>query len=939
MRLRIAILVLLWALIAENRSEAASYNITSTTRFGGTGIEAVTGVAVDSQGYVYIAGYTDSPNLPLVGAVRGYSGGVDGFIIKWNPVTRQTVFSTYLGGAGDDRVLSLAVGADGSVFVAGSTSSTNFPIVSGRQQYLAGGRDAFLTRLAPSGSSIIFSTYFGGTGTEAVNSIALTPQGDVWVVGETDSSNLPLWNPWQSSKRGGQDVLLAKFSATGTLILSSYFGGSGDDRALGAAVGLSGDLYFTGGTTSADLPLVNAYQKVNRGGQDAFVARFSASGSALIYSTYLGGQGGSAGFSEMGTGLAVDSSGAATVVGITSSPDFPLINAFQTVYGGGNTDSFIAKISPGGNSLLASSYFGGASIDEGKAVALRADGSVAFAGMSGSSNLVVKEAVQTSNRGFYDAFLVTLSADMRTVTSSSYLGGSGSDAAVGIGFTSSGSIYLAGTTSSVDFATSPFVQGLVDAFVTELTPANASMVPLTVASSPPGLQVTIGGAPACSPGTYAAPVTILVPGGTSCSLTAPGPQPAGTGARYLFSKWSTGASTPTISIVVPSGGGTYTALFQLQYQIQRAVSPAGSGTINITPSSADGYYAAGTPLTLSASPSPGFNFRAWNGLVSGAQNPVNIVVASPGTVGAEFSCPITITPSGLVSISSTLTKLTFSLSAGASCTWSASSDASWAQVFPLSGSGNATLEYTVYPNYSTVIREARLSAGSQVAVVRQAAATGNYNRRFSGQMYFSFFGRIPSNEEVDYMEAAVVNGLPLADLVMNFFNSEEFNIGGRFVAGLYVGLLGRDAEYGGWLFTRNALASSVVTHNDLVFNFLNSAEFQLKYGPLSDEDFIRLLYRNILLREATEEEVNFMLNALASGITRTQLATNFLNSNEFRLGVGPRLTAFILYACLLSRDPTSAEMEQRVAQIAGGMPVQTLVQEILQSSEFQDLLQ
>jgi hypothetical protein len=248
------------------------------------------------------------------------------------------------------------------------------------------------------------------------------------------------------------------------------------------------------------------------------------------------------------------------------------------------------------------------------------------------------------------------------------------------------------------------------------------------------------------------------------------------------------------------------------------------------------------------------------------------------------------------------------------------------------------LEYTVYPNYSTVIREARLSAGTEVAVVRQAAASGNYNRRFIGQMYFNFFGRIPSNEEVNFMEAALTSGLPPTDLVMNFFNSEEFNIGGRFIAGLYVGLLGRDAEYGGWLFTRNALASAIVTHNDLVFNFLNSAEFQLKYGQLSDEEFVRLMYRNILLREATQAEVDFMLTALASGIPRIQLATNFLNSEEFRLGVGPRLTAFILYACLLLRDPTSTEMEQRVAQIAGGTPVRTLVQEILQSSEFQNLL-
>ena len=134
------------------------------------------------------------------------------------------------------------------------------------------------------------------------------------------------------------------------------------------------------------------------------------------------------------------------------------------------------------------------------------------------------------------------------------------------------------------------------------------------------------------------------------------------------------------------------------------------------------------------------------------------------------------------------------------------------------------------------------------------------------------------------------------------------------------------------------MATGLVNQLQLVSNFIVSAEFVLKFGNLNNQDFARLMYRNVLLREPSQQEVNFQAGALASGITRAQLASNFLNSNEFRVGTGPRLTAFLLYATLLQRGPTQTELLLRSTQIQNGVPVRTMVDQILASQEFADLL-
>jgi hypothetical protein len=305
-------------------------------------------------------------------------------------------------------------------------------------------------------------------------------------------------------------------------------------------------------------------------------------------------------------------------------------------------------------------------------------------------------------------------------------------------------------------------------------------------------------------------------------------------------------------------------------------------------------------------------------------------------------CTFTLSPTSNNAVPNTGTKTIFNVVASApSCAWTASSNRSWAQVFPLNGTGNGPIEYTIFPNFSTSVRTASFNVGGATFGVTQSAGVGTPNQRFVGQIYFNILGRLASQSEIDFQASQLAGGTPRADLVWSFFNSSEFNIGGRFVAGIYVGLLDRNAEYGGWLFQRNALATGAIAapaDRTLVKNFLASQEYMLKFGNPSNDEFARLLYRHILLREASPAEVQFRSGQLASGITRFELASQFLSSDEFRSGTGPRLTAFLLYALLLQRDPTADERALREGQIAGGADVKALIAEILNSTEFNNLL-
>ena len=251
---------------------------------------------------------------------------------------------------------------------------------------------------------------------------------------------------------------------------------------------------------------------------------------------------------------------------------------------------------------------------------------------------------------------------------------------------------------------------------------------------------------------------------------------------------------------------------------------------------------------------------------------IPVTQAGPGATVCSFE----LNPPSLLAPPSGQASVIGVIAGEPNCSWAVKSHASWIQLFPISGSGSALLDYTVFPNFAATDRTGVANIGGRLFSVNQLGATSSLQERFVAMMYYNFFGRLPSTAELFQQVTAINAGRSRTDLVMSFFNSAEFNLGGRFIAGLYLGVLNRDAEFGGWLFQRNALATGKANQHGLVTNFVNSQEFGLRFGSPTAEDFVRIMYRNILLREPSSNEVAFQVAALNSGLTRVQLAENFL---------------------------------------------------------------
>jgi len=245
----------------------------------------------------------------------------EAFVTKLNATGSGLVYSTFVGGDGDDLGYGIALDSSGAAYLAGDTTSTNFPAISAMQGTFAGCRDGFLAKLNPSGSAFVFSTYLGGSGCDSAYAVAVDSAGESFLTGITGSTNFPTLTPFQSTLGSLSDAFATKFNSNGTLAYSTYLGGSGDDVGHGIAVDTSGSAYITGETTSANFPTAHAIQS-SKGGfsSDAFVTKLNSLGSGLVYSTYLGGDD-----VDVGRSIAVDSSGNAYVTGTTGSFDFPLI--------------------------------------------------------------------------------------------------------------------------------------------------------------------------------------------------------------------------------------------------------------------------------------------------------------------------------------------------------------------------------------------------------------------------------------------------------------------------------------------------------------------------------------------------------------------------------------------------------------------------------------
>ena len=328
---------------------------------------------------------------------------------------------------------------------------------------------------------LLYGTYFGGTGFDTANGVGVDAAGNVYMTGYSTLSAGVLGGLLNGllGTGGGNDVFVTKYSANmQSVIYSTYVGGSGDDRATAIAIDANGNAYVTGSMKSSNFPTASAYQGARDGGQDAFVLKLNAAGDAITYSTYLGGSGGS----DVGSAIAVDAAGNAYVAGYASSSDFPVTaGAADSTYEGG--EAFVSKLNATGNALLYSSFIGGSASDTGYGIAVDGAGNAVVVGETDSNNLLTSAgAYQATYGGGTDAFVVTLNSTGTAFGYSSYLGGSGRDAAYAVALGGTGKIYLTGETKSSNFdVTAGAYQTAdpkeVDAFVSIIDPTSSGLAP------------------------------------------------------------------------------------------------------------------------------------------------------------------------------------------------------------------------------------------------------------------------------------------------------------------------------------------------------------------------------------------------------------------------------------------------------------------------------
>ena len=535
-----------------------------STLFGGLGAESSGGIAADVAGNAYLTGQTAAGDLPLATPLQGTrQGATDAFVTKLNPAGTALVYSTYLGGSDAESGLGLAVDGAGNAYVTGSTASTNFPTTPGAFQTVKGtGTDAFASKLNAAGTALVYSTYLGGNAADVGRGLAVDGAGNAYLTGEAASTNFPTTpGAFQPAKGAGStaDAFASKLNAAGTaLVYSTYLGGGLADVGRGIAVDAAGSAYVTGEASSTNFPVASPIQAANAGSSDAFVTKLDAAGTALAWSTYLGGGG-----ADVGRGIALDGSANAYVAGSTASDNFPLAAAFQGTKPGGD-DGFVTKVAAAGSSLAYSTYLGGLGPDSANAVAVDGAGSAHVAG--GTSSTDFPTALPISVRaGSSDAFVAQLNPSGNGLVHAAPFGGSAADDGTAIALDPTGTAYLAGQAAPYNDDDFPTVNafrsafgGGNDAFVAKIAPT-AAAVPLVTGlsprSGPAGTTVVISGtglsgATAVRFGSVAA-ASFSVLSATQVRAVAPdqavaaaavtvttagGPSPANPAARYTYAE-------------------------------------------------------------------------------------------------------------------------------------------------------------------------------------------------------------------------------------------------------------------------------------------------------------------------------------------------------------------------------------------------------------------
>ena len=545
-----------------------------STFFGGSGMDAITSIATDAAGNIYLTGWTESADLPVRNAAQSrFAGSVDAFVAKLDPTGSSLLFCTYLGGSGDDRAYAIAVDPSGSAFITGSTYSADFPVTGSKAQAYLGGGRDAFVAKLGLAGDLQFSTYLGGAGNDAGRAIALDSQGNAYVAGETASWNFPTLHALQTSLRGPQNAFVAALTTTGTILFSSLLGGSGTDGATALALDQAGDVFITGGTTSSDFPVTTGALQRVNRGYENAFVTAFAAGGGALLYSTYIG-GSGATVIYPETGLGIDVDSVGQAY-VTGVTSSPDFPVHAALAGtlSGAMDAFVLKLNSTGSVLLFSTFLGGSGVDTATALRLGAGG-ICVGGYTASQDFPLANSASFSSGGSYDAFVSCLSSSGDALTFSTVLGGNASDAGSSLAF-GGGTAILAGQTFSDNFPI-------------------ASAIQSSRYGQSDGFLVRIAGIPAAacsytlnpasaSPNAAGGPgvVTVAAPGGCS---------------------WTAFANTPWITIVsAASGVGTGSISYNVAPNpssvARTGTISAGGQTFSVTQT--------GAPPSVSLSPTSG----------------------------------------------------------------------------------------------------------------------------------------------------------------------------------------------------------------------------------------------------------------------------------------------------------------------------------------------
>jgi len=735
-----------------------------STYLGGSSNDQGNAIAVDSAGNAYVTGTTYSTNFPTASPLQATPGGGgygDAFVAKLSATGSALVYSTYLGGFANDMGRAIAVDSSGNAYVTGSTTSPDFPTASPLQPTLGSSTKAFVLKLNATGSALFYSTYLGGDKDYASGlGIAVDSLGNAYVTGHTYSANFPLANPIQATLKGDTDAFVAKLNAMGSaLVYSTYLGSAGYTHSEGAAIALdsSGNAYVTGSTDWTGFPMVSPLQPQHGGGyHDAFVAKLNATGSALLYSTYLGGS-----KDDVGTGIAVDSSGNAYVTGRTQSADFPTASPLQAAYGGGISavygqagDAFVAKLNAAGSKLVYSTYLGGSGDDAGNGIAVDSSGNAHVTGYTSSADFptaspfqaVYGGGVDWQSRPYNDVFVSKLNDTGSALVYSTYLGRSDEDSGSAVALDFSGNAYVAGSTASVNFPTvSPFQRqksgySTTTAFITKIAPAG---IACTYSISPTSQLVLAksgaGSVALTTPSSCVWTVTSDTPWLSITSITSITSGSSGVGSATVGYSVSGNLGMASRTGTLTIAGQTFlvtqaaaTCAYAVTPTSQSFPGSGGNGSVGVAAASGCGWPAASNAswITITSGSSGSgdgtVNYSVATNTSTSSRSGTLTIAGQTVTVfqaAAAPSCSYSISPTSQ-SLPDSGGSGSVTVTAPAGCSWTAASNASWLTVTSGStGTGNGTVSYSAAANASGASRGGALTVAGQTFAVTQASAS------------------------------------------------------------------------------------------------------------------------------------------------------------------------------------------------------------------------